>query len=76
MDTGLESLKTTSKKVFHKAGEFIENKIADAVAKSKDNKIVKPNYVIDENLKNVEEIIIPSEKREVVLSRLRQVLNI
>ena len=32
MDTGLDSLKTASKKVVHKAGEFIGNKITDAVA--------------------------------------------
>ena len=33
LDTGLDSLKTTSKKVVHKAGEFLGNKIANAVAK-------------------------------------------
>ena len=47
-ETGLDALKTASKKVVHEAvkttGEFIGNKIAD--------KIVKP----DENLINVEEI--------------------
>ena len=42
LDTGLDSLKTTSKKVVHKAGEFLGNKIADAVAKSNDDKVVKP----------------------------------
>ena len=36
-----------SKKVVHKANEFTVNKIADAVAKSKDNKIVKPKHIID-----------------------------
>ena len=41
MDTGLDSLKTASKKVIHKAGEFIGNKIADAVTYSDDDKIVK-----------------------------------
>ena len=35
LDTGLDSLKTASKKVVHKAGEFIGNRIADAVTKSK-----------------------------------------
>ena len=60
MDTGLNSLKTTSKKVVvHKraeaTGEFIGNKIAD--------KIVKQKPVIDENSRNVKEIIIPSEKK-------------
>ena len=52
MDTGLDSLKTTSKKLFHKAGEFLKNKIQDAVTKSNDDKIVKP----DENPRKVEEL--------------------
>ena len=34
--------------------EFIGNKIADAVANSKDSKIVKPRLVIDENARNVQ----------------------
>ena len=33
MDTGLDSLKTASKKVVYKAGEFLGNKTADAVTK-------------------------------------------
>ena len=45
MNTGLDALKTVSKRLVHKAAEtadeFIENKIAD--------KIVKPKHVIDEN---------------------------
>ena len=57
-------------KVIHQAGEFIRNKIANAVTKSNDYKIVKP----DENPRNVEEIIIPLEKREEILNELRQVL--
>ena len=55
MNTGFDALKTASKKVVHKAaetiGEFIGNKIVD--------KIVKTKYVIVENPRNVEEIIIP-----------------
>ena len=39
IDTGLGSIKTASKKVAHKAGEFLRNKTADAVTKSNDNKI-------------------------------------
>ena len=35
MDTGLDPLKTAPKKVVHKAGEFLGNKIADALTKSK-----------------------------------------
>ena len=61
MDTGLAALKTASKKVVHKAaeatGEFLRNKIAD--------KIVKPKHVIDENLRNDEDIIILSKKKRI-----------
>ena len=53
MDTTLNDVKTASKKVARKAGEFIWNKIADAVTKSNDHKIVKKEPV--------EEIIIPPE---------------
>ena len=63
MDTGLDSLNTASKKVVHKAGRFLGNKIGDAVSKSNYDKIVKP----DENPRNVEEIIIPLEKRDETL---------
>ena len=69
LDTGLDSLKTASKKVVHKAaeaiGEFIGVKIADKIV---------PKHVIDENPRNVEEIIIPPEKREKILNELRQIL--
>ena len=78
LHTRLDALKTASKKVVHKVaeatGEFLGNKIADGVAKSKNDKIVKPNHEIDENPRNVEEIIIPSEKREEILNELREVL--
>ena len=66
MDTELNSLKTASKKVVHKADEFSGNKIADTVTKSNDDKIVKQEPV--------EEIIIPIEKRVEILNKLRQVL--
>ena len=59
MDTGLDAQKSASKKAVHKTGEFVRNKIVDAVAKLKDNKVVKPKHVIDENPRNVEEIINP-----------------
>ena len=62
MNTGLDALKTASKKVVHKAGEFLENKTAGAVTKSNDDNI------------NVEEIIIPLEKRDKMLNKLRKVL--
>ena len=65
MDTGLDSLKSASKKVVHKTGEILANKIAYAVTKSNDS---KP----DKNPGNVEEIIIPPEKREEILNELKQ----
>ena len=58
------------KKVVHKAGEFVGNKIADVVTISNNDNIQKP----DENLRNVEEIIIPPEKRDEILGKLRGVL--
>ena len=65
MDTRLDSSKTTSKNVVRKTGEFLGKKIADAVTNSYDNKIVKT--------KPAKEIIVPTEKREEILSELRQV---
>ena len=41
LDTGLDA----SKKVVHKAGEFIGSKIADAVTKSNDGNIEKKNLL-------------------------------
>ena len=49
--------------------EFLESNIADAVTNS-NYKIVKP----DENSRKIEEKITPPEKREEILSELRQVL--
>ena len=66
MDTGLDSLKTASKKVVHKVGEFLGNKIAGAVTKSNDEKIVKQEPV--------EEIVVSPEKRDEILNKLRKVL--
>ena len=58
--TGLDALKTTFQNVVHEAteatGKFIGNKIVD--------KIVKSKPVPDENSRNVEEIVIPPEKRQ------------
>ena len=65
-DTGLN----ISKKVVHKAGEFLGNKIADAVTKSNNNEIVKPN----KNPRNVQEIMISLDKRDEILNKLRKVL--
>ena len=58
LDTELDAVKTASKKVLHKAGEFLGNKIEDKIAKQKP----------------VEEIIIPPEKRHEILNKLRKVL--
>ena len=63
MDTVLDSLKTVSKTVIHKAIEFLENK---TVTKSNDGKIVKQE--------RVEETIFPQEKRDEILNKLRKVL--
>ena len=55
------------KKVVPKAGEFTGNKIADTVTTSNDDNIEKQEPV--------EEIIIPPEKREEILNKLRRVLQ-
>ena len=55
LNTGLDSLKTASKKVVHEVGKCLGNRIADAVTKSNDDKIVKEEPV--------EDIIIPPEKK-------------
>ena len=66
--TGLNALKSATEKAVHKAaeatGEFIRNKIAD--------KIVNAKPVSEKNSRNVEEIIIPSEKTKETLNELRQ----
>ena len=67
MDAGLDAVKTASTKVAHIASDFLGNKIADAVTTSNDdNKIA--------NQEPVEEIIVPLEKREQILNKLRKVL--
>ena len=69
LGTNLDSLKTVSKKVVYKASKYLGNKIADAVTKSNDDKIVKP----DENPWNVEETIVLLEKRDKILKKLSKV---
>ena len=54
----------------HLWDEILGNKIADAITKSNDIKIVKP----DENPRNTEEIIIWPEKSNEILNKLRKVL--
>ena len=70
LNTALDFLKNASKKVFCRAGEFMGNEIAGAVAKLCDNKVVKPDQIS----RNVEEIIIPPDKRGQILNTLRQAL--
>ena len=62
MNTGLDA----SKKVSHKAGEYLGNKIADAVTKSSDDSIEKQEPV--------EEVIILPEKRDEIIDKLRKLL--
>ena len=45
MDTGLDSLKSASEKVVHKAGEFIANEIAETVTKPNDDNIENKNLL-------------------------------
>ena len=68
MGTRLDSLKTASKKVLHKAREFLGNKSENAVTKSNVDKIVKP----DENSRNDEKITIPLEQRDEMSNKLRK----
>ena len=59
--------KTASQKVVYKAaegiGKFIGNEIAD--------KIIKPKHAIDENPINIEETIIPAEKKRRNIKRIK-----
>ena len=66
LNTGLEFLKTASRKLVHQTCAFIGNKTADVVTNSYDGKIMK--------VEPVEEIIIPAVKGEEILNKLRQVL--
>ena len=54
-----------------KACEFLRNKIAYAVTKSNDDKIVGT----DENPRNIEEITILPEKGDEILNKLREVFK-
>ena len=65
MDTGLNAVKTGSNKVVHRAGEFLGNKIADAIAKSNNYKVAKT----DKNPRNVEKINVSPEKRDQILKK-------
>ena len=60
-------MKTASKKVVHKAGESLGNRIADAATKSNKDKTVKKEPV--------EEITIPPEETEEILQEVLQKWN-
>ena len=64
LDKRQDALKISSNKVVHKAvdvtDEYIGNKITDAVAKSNNDKIVKPN----EDSRNIEIIILPEKEKK------------
>ena len=60
LDTGLDPLKTASKKVVHKTDELFRNKLANAVNKSNFDKTMKQVHF--------EEILILPEKREEILN--------
>ena len=66
LDTALDAVKTASKKIVHKAGEFIGNKIVDPLTNLNDDNTEKQEPA--------EEIIIPLVKREETLNKLRKVL--
>ena len=69
MDTGLDAVKTASKKVVHKAGESLGNKIAEGITKSNDDNIEKQQPV--------EEVITPLEKRRRNIKQIKKsVINI
>ena len=78
MDTGLDALKADLKNAVHETAEatreFIRNKITDAGVKSYNTTISKIKHVNDKYIRNFEETVIPPEKREESLNKLRQVL--
>ena len=65
-----DAAKTSSKKEVYKAAEATRELIGNKIAE----KVVKLKPWCDENSQNVEEIIIPSEKRQGILNELRYVL--
>ena len=63
---GLDALKAASKKLVHKAAEVTAELIRDKIT----SKFVKTKPVVDENSKNIEEIVIPPEKKTRNISRI------
>ena len=71
MDIGLDA----SNKIVHKAGGFIGNKIGDPVLSKTLATRTKSNEDNIEKQEHVEEIVIPLQKREEILNKLRKVLQ-
>ena len=63
---GVVAVKIAFKNIVPKSGEFIGNKIIDAVTKSSNDKTVKQEPVA--------KIIMPPEKRDEILNNMRRVL--
>ena len=68
--TGLDNVKTASKKVVHKTAEASRELIGNKITEN----IVKPKTAPNENSRNVDKIVIPPEKRQEILNESRQVL--
>ena len=68
--TGLDALKTASKKIVPKVAKATGESKGDQIA----NKIVKLKSVIGKYSRNVEKIVISPEKKEEILNELKQLL--
>ena len=71
--TGADTSKSASKKVVHRIAEATEELIGNETAE----KVVKPKPMLHWNLRAVNELVIPPEKREKtrnIKNELRQVL--
>ena len=63
--TGVDTAKSASKKVVHKIAEATEKLIGNETAE----KIVKPKPMLHWNLRAVNELVIPPEKRQEILKK-------
>ena len=77
VDAGKDFVKIAGKKVLHKSaeatGEMIGNKMADRITRSSRNKAQKED---DRVMEETQELIIPPEKREQIIKRLKIILII
>ena len=67
LDTGLDALKTVLKQVVHKEAEATGQVVGNEIAE----KIVKPKHRINQNPRNVEEIVTPPEKKGRNIERIK-----